>query len=79
MSPDRVVGRSTGKHIERQILIILEHDTLKFSSSPLPPLLWSALAGEFGKAGCDLEIYTDAAWDRQQGTLHDVFMYGDGR
>ena len=26
-----------------------------------------------------MEIYTDAAWDKQRGTLHDVFMYGDGR
>jgi hypothetical protein len=79
MSPDKVVGRKTNKHIERQILIVLTHDTLKFPAPPLPPPLWTALAGEFLKAGCDLDIYTDAAWDRKKGTLHDVFMYGDGR
>ena len=48
-------------------------------AAPLPPSLWSDLAGEFRDAGCDLEIYTDAAWECKYGTLHDVFMYGDGR
>ena len=79
MGPDEVVGRGQRKHIERRVAIVVDHGPVNFPVTPPPHPLWSGLAGEFRDAGCDLEIYTDASWECKYGTLHDVFMYGDGR
>jgi hypothetical protein len=79
MGPDEVVGRGQNKHIERRVAIVVDHGPVNFPVTPPPHSLWSDLAGEFRDAGCDLEIYTDAAWECKYGTLQDVFMYGNGR
>jgi hypothetical protein len=79
MGPDEIVGHRQNKHIERRVVAVIEHGSVNFPSEPPPPSLWSDMAGDFREAGCDLEIYTDASWECKSGTLHDVFMYGDGR
>ena len=79
MSPDVKVAKNRRRHIERQIVLVLDQCMLEFPKEPEPPSFWKDLAGGFGASPVGVDIYTDGAWDKKTGTIKDVFHYGDGR
>ena len=75
MSPDVKVAKNRRRHIERQIVLVLDQSILEFPKESELPSFWKDLAGGFGASPVGVDIYADGAWDKKTGTIKDVFHY----
>jgi ribonuclease HI len=78
MSSDIKTGLKKKRHLTRKVQIVLDQGILEFPKPPPPHPLWAELAGSFGLSPMAVDIYTDGTWEKNKGTINDVFMYGDG-